>query len=406
MPAARFLIFCLLVIFVDQTDSSAGESNLTFNRINFKLGDKKDNNRTWGQNVSSGIINVYYASLDSKEYELDLIRVRATLTDGSSSFRSGLLQVTASNGRDSVALTVPQLYKNSDQWLNSAVRIMCPILGEDINKPNDATDGNPVLAVSVMTTSIAKVHYDLYVDIYDRAQFFVRLPTKSKEEALSVTRNDKVAYNDPLAYRIDLRGYEIQQQPLKISVISDDDICAVLAVQNFSCPLCQTAFDAIQTSLHLTFTRHAMLTIDPSTMLSNFTILFFVYPDDSPCGFHTTRNAIEKKKILVKFESERPKSYSWPILAFCSLFGAFYLVYFLETIVAKIRPMLKHQSPNVLSVRYHDDDGAEQISSQQIPPFLVNAEEARCADQQPSSTISKTELLLQLSSEVNLFGLL
>lgn len=99
---------------------------------------------------------------------------------------------------------------------------MCPILGQDINKPNNPSDGNPMLAVSVMTTSVDVVDFNLYVDIYDRAQYFLRflfvyrlksywlmfersrLPTV-KHDALSDTRNGTAAYNEPLAYRIDLR---------------------------------------------------------------------------------------------------------------------------------------------------------------------------------------------------------
>ncbi|XP_068622162.1 SID1 transmembrane family member 1-like [Battus philenor] len=81
------------------------------------------------------------------------------------------------------------------------------------------------------------------------------------------------------------RSYGWFSRPKSVIVMieSDDDICAVISIQNFSCPVFDNERDILYDGYYLTMTRRGGITLTQDTFPVGFYIVFIVKTSDDDC---------------------------------------------------------------------------------------------------------------------------
>uniref|UniRef100_A0A1I7XFD1 Rhomboid domain-containing protein n=1 Tax=Heterorhabditis bacteriophora TaxID=37862 RepID=A0A1I7XFD1_HETBA len=116
--------------------------------------------------VSAGYSVIYQADLSVHEV-LDLYRIHCIINHTFGKEALNFLQISASNGRDSVVFSLPDVTTDGSIIYESS-RLLLPLLSGDI------TEGrNQTLTVKVQTRLLEDVYYNLRVVNYDRAQYNV-----------------------------------------------------------------------------------------------------------------------------------------------------------------------------------------------------------------------------------------
>ncbi|CAH2236914.1 jg23372 [Pararge aegeria aegeria] len=80
-------------------------------------------------------------------------------------------------------------------------------------------------------------------------------------------------------------------QSVILMIESDDDICAVVSIQNFSCPVFDNERDILYDGYYLTMTRRGGITLTQDTFPLGFYIVFIVKTSDDDCTGSVSSNA-------------------------------------------------------------------------------------------------------------------
>ncbi|CAH0761936.1 unnamed protein product [Diatraea saccharalis] len=110
-----------------------------------------------------------------------------------------------------------------------------------------------------------------------------------------------------------------------VMIESDDDICAVVSIQNFSCPVFDNERDILYDGYYLTMTRRGGITLTQDTFPLGFYIVFIVKTSDDDCSDVTVTNTTlpkmatylgwgEEKVLYVPANDGRVKHFSFKII--------------------------------------------------------------------------------------------
>ncbi|CAH0712812.1 unnamed protein product, partial [Brenthis ino] len=195
-------------------------------------------------------------------------------------------------------------------------------------------------------------------------------------------------------------GWMSRPKSVIVMIESDDDICAVISIQNFSCPVFDNERDILYDGYYLTMTRSGGITLTQDTFPLGFYIVFIVKTSDEVCtgsiGSNTTLPKMahyfgweESHTVSVDTTDGRVKTFRFKVIqtisyreyaiaagALLGFFMAFYLVFFIVVLVqwkrgtldesedSLISPETPHESESIPTVRrrrvVNDGSGSSQ----------------------------------------------
>nr|XP_032525859.1 uncharacterized protein LOC116776710 [Danaus plexippus plexippus] len=82
-------------------------------------------------------------------------------------------------------------------------------------------------------------------------------------------------------------GWLSRAQSVIVMIESDDDVCAVVSIQNFSCPVFDNERDILYDGFYLTMTRRGGITLTQDSFPYGFYIVFIVKTSDEACYNNT-----------------------------------------------------------------------------------------------------------------------
>ncbi|KAM3955409.1 LOW QUALITY PROTEIN: SID1 transmembrane family member 1-like [Aphomia sociella] len=120
-------------------------------------------------------------------------------------------------------------------------------------------------------------------------------------------------------------GWMGKSKSVIVLIESDDDICAVVSIQNFSCPVFDNERDILYDGYYLTMTRSGGITLTQETFPIGFYIVFIVKTSDDDCIERSSGNETlptmahyfgwsEKSVVEVETNDGRVKKFSFKII--------------------------------------------------------------------------------------------
>ncbi|KAL4712170.1 hypothetical protein ACJJTC_011031 [Scirpophaga incertulas] len=148
-----------------------------------------------------------------------------------------------------------------------------------------------------------------------------------------------------------------------VMIESDDDICAVVSIQSFSCPVFDNERDILYDGYYLTMTRRGGITLTEDTFPGGFYIVFIVKTSDDDCTDRTTNSTVPKmasylgwqeKTVYVPGNDGRVKQFSFRVVetisyreyaiaasAALAFFASFYLGFLIVVLVHSRRTIVE-----------------------------------------------------------------
>ncbi|CAH2056063.1 unnamed protein product, partial [Iphiclides podalirius] len=97
-------------------------------------------------------------------------------------------------------------------------------------------------------------------------------------------------------------GWFSRPKSVILMIESDDDICAVVSIQNFSCPVFDNERDILYDGYYLTMTRRGGITLTQDTFPLGFYIVFIVKTSDEDCTASTGNASIPRVARLLGWD--------------------------------------------------------------------------------------------------------
>ncbi|CAK1592834.1 unnamed protein product [Parnassius mnemosyne] len=103
------------------------------------------------------------------------------------------------------------------------------------------------------------------------------------------------------------RSYGWFSRPKSVIVMieSDDDICAVISIQNFSCPVFDNERDILYDGYYLTMTRRGGITLTQDTFPLGFYIVFIVKTSDEDCTAASGNSTLPRMARILGWDETR-----------------------------------------------------------------------------------------------------
>ncbi|XP_069356940.1 SID1 transmembrane family member 1-like isoform X1 [Maniola hyperantus] len=200
-------------------------------------------------------------------------------------------------------------------------------------------------------------------------------------------------------------GWLSRPQSVILMIESDDDICAVVSIQNFSCPVFDNERDILYDGYYLTMTRRGGITLTQDTFPLGFYIVFIVKTSDDDCTGSVSANASVPKMaqffgwddaVSVDTSDGRVKRFSFKVIqtisyqeymiaagAALGFFLSFYVAFILVVLCQRTRrnhhgdgdsliaPVMPHNNENVHTStarrrRHVINDGSSSSVSQHL----------------------------------------
>ncbi|XP_013185450.1 SID1 transmembrane family member 1 [Amyelois transitella] len=177
-----------------------------------------------------------------------------------------------------------------------------------------------------------------------------------------------------------------QSKSVVVMIESDDDLCAVVSIQNYSCPVFDNERDILYDGYYLTMTRRGGITLTKETFPVGFYIVFIVKTSDDDCMASVGTNASlpkmasyfgwrESRTLNVSGNDGRVKTFSFTIVetisyqeymiaagAALGFFLSFYLAAFAAVLCQKRKqasvPEVGTSEEGLTGAAVHDDDTA------------------------------------------------
>ncbi|XP_028174720.1 SID1 transmembrane family member 1-like isoform X2 [Ostrinia furnacalis] len=89
-------------------------------------------------------------------------------------------------------------------------------------------------------------------------------------------------------------GWMSRPKSVIVMIESDDDICAVVSIQNYSCPVFDNERDILYDGYYLTMTRRGGITLTQDTFPKGFYIVFIVKTSDDDCTDRAANSSLPK----------------------------------------------------------------------------------------------------------------
>ncbi|XP_041970147.1 SID1 transmembrane family member 1-like isoform X2 [Aricia agestis] len=128
-------------------------------------------------------------------------------------------------------------------------------------------------------------------------------------------------------------GWPERSRSVIVTIDSDDDICAVVSIQNYSCPVFDNERDILYDGYYLTMTRRGGITLTQETFPLGFYVVFIAKSSDEACTGNSTEPLAPAAPRLKTFrlkviETISYVEYARGAGAALGFFLAFYVVWF------------------------------------------------------------------------------
>ncbi|KHN89055.1 Systemic RNA interference defective protein 1 [Toxocara canis] len=304
--------------------------------------------------IGAGQRNIHTSALNDDNL-IDLIRIRVRLNMKCEGYN--LVQVLCDHPSDSTTFFLP-----TEQGVCEGVGMLGGVMREDLIT-DDIRRGN--LSVTVTSRYSGQLNYTLIVGFLDRSQYNVELPLKKIPKNGLSTRVRTLKHQHCSAIQATAFKLTVNRSlvsSLTVVLKSEDDICAVVAVDRSTHHLIQSASSALTSSSHITFNRFATFEVPLEDMPPSFSLLVFAFGNDTICDPNAQPREFEKRKIFnVSFSIEPRRSRVMPVSLVIAFYTSFSLLFFgmlnwiyanlkkesTELLVVEIEPSVT-QSPALL----------------------------------------------------------
>ncbi|XP_063898743.1 SID1 transmembrane family member 1 [Helicoverpa armigera] len=169
-----------------------------------------------------------------------------------------------------------------------------------------------------------------------------------------------------LRTNLETRSWLSRPKSVIVMIESDDDICAVVSIQNFSCPVFDNERDILYDGYYLTMTRRGGITLTQDTFPIGFYIVFIVKTTDEDCLDKASNATLpqlaqyigwtETEQVRLVTNDGRVKNFSFRIIqtisyqdyaiaagAALAFFSSFYIA-FVVAVICRRRVQAHHQT--------------------------------------------------------------
>ncbi|KAJ8707802.1 hypothetical protein PYW07_011479 [Mythimna separata] len=173
--------------------------------------------------------------------------------------------------------------------------------------------------------------------------------------------DDESIHRYLLRTNLETRSWLSRPKSVIVMIESDDDICAVVSIQNFSCPVFDNERDILYDGYYLTMTRRGGITLTQDTFPVGFYIVFIVKTSDEDCTDKASNATLpqvaqylgwtQEEKVQLVTNDGRVKSFSFRIIqtisyaeyaiaagAAVAFFSGFYVAFVLVVLCRKKTP--------------------------------------------------------------------
>ncbi|CAI5450459.1 unnamed protein product [Caenorhabditis angaria] len=300
--------FLYLLIISPIYASNETETTEIFNVIKFT--NKSDFTKT----LAPGKIDIHYKSLSIND-ALDLARISISLPNPKDFLVYGkdpIIEMMVSNGRDSLTLNLPVIQNNGDLAWDEG-KLLNPLLPNDFGSQKKNKNQPQTLFITVQSRLNVEILYKINIRFLDRSQYVVRWKDgNSTHEYL----HQHLTFVKPIGYYINV--VEQKMSNLKITLLSEDDICATLVTVPNNLSIYENSDQLEKFERRLTLTRRADVYFSENELsqLTDFRIFVFVNRNDQECDSEAANHRKDQnraKKLSFFFEKIDKSSYFLPI---------------------------------------------------------------------------------------------
>ncbi|CAH2056166.1 unnamed protein product, partial [Iphiclides podalirius] len=231
--------------------------------------------------VNSSTTQILDFDEDSDKWHGYPTRVHASLNDSLDGEYPVFITATQQKGISSWELPLVVATKNAVLQFDDMARTLCP---HDAG-PNTTGENRPMIQITTSNPRNTSVN----IKLRRVSDFYVEL---NKEVHLNVTPSTPKYYyfsfdKDPLNHTMNHAilprfNYTIPKSVM-LTIESDDNVCAVVSIQNNSCPVFDNEKDMLYEGYHLTMTTKGGISITQSMFPVGFYVVFIVKESNSDC---------------------------------------------------------------------------------------------------------------------------
>ncbi|XP_049883725.1 SID1 transmembrane family member 1-like [Pectinophora gossypiella] len=195
------------------------------------------------------------------------------------------------------------------------------------------------------------------------------------------------------ALRTEYSSWLSRPKSVIVMIESDDDICAVVSIQNFSCPVFDNERDILYDGYYLTMTRRGGITLTQDTFPLGFYIVFIVKSSDEDCVASGSNSSLPRmasylgwsgETVRVRTDDHRVKTFSFRIIETISyqeyLIAAgavlgFFLSFYVAFVIILICQRRKMLNTTIVESSSHSEEG--RITPPSVPHDVDNVPTAR-----------------------------
>ncbi|KAI8433421.1 hypothetical protein MSG28_015460 [Choristoneura fumiferana] len=319
--ARKFLGLCVAICLLDISLCQQNKDGIVFNYNNTYKYDVE-----YTVNVSKNV--EYIMEFDGDSYDTPA-RVTVASNFANSTFP---LFVTARQQKGVSSWQLPMLVQtpSSLEQFTNISRTLCPhnnMFSEDEDTCDVTNQNTPLVHLTssspdpIEVTIVVETVKDFYIKLntttnmtvtpsQPKYYFFPFKQEKKMDLKAQSARRQSICNDGVSSYFLDNDLFKKDtwfSQPKSVIVMieSDDDICAVISIQNFSCPVFDNERNILYDGYYLSMTRRGGITLNQDTFPMGFYIVFIVKTSDEYCTGDTANKTLPTMARYLGWEEER-----------------------------------------------------------------------------------------------------
>ncbi|KAF7283688.1 hypothetical protein GWI33_023184 [Rhynchophorus ferrugineus] len=215
--------------------------------------------------------------------------------------------------------------ENGEQHYMNTSRTLCYDILKHKKLNEEVKHENPI--VSISSSSEQNIHFNVLVDF---PEFFHLEHSIDYNVTISPNKPQYFFYNFSSNDNASTNTGNSNFDTVILEAVSSNEACAIVSIQNVSCPVFDLNQDITFRGFYETFSLKAGMTIPKYKFPYGFYIVFVVKPDDYECTksmqFFLSQNR-EKKILLTIKPSITYNDYIYAVILTLSAIGAFYITF-------------------------------------------------------------------------------